>query len=188
MLGPAAGLRSGKMDEQQRVAAYQQLFGGPEAAARLRTLALKGGLRSAGLRSVVWKVFLGLLPSSATLVDWQMTISANRKEYEAHKDAILSDPYKDGEDRDLLTNNPLAQAEDSSWKKYFELQELQKDIQHAVALALTIKVMAIMDRSPMSCMMCIAGENRWDIWKTPYKRWSRKSWSGLRDTQRLTRR
>jgi hypothetical protein len=29
---------------------------------------------------------------------------------------------------DPLVNNPLAQAEDSAWTKYFELKQLQKDI------------------------------------------------------------
>jgi len=29
---------------------------------------------------------------------------------------------------DPLLNNPLAQAEDSAWTKYFELRQLQKDI------------------------------------------------------------
>lgn len=116
------------MDAQQQVAAYQRLFSGPDAATRLQALAVNGGLRSAGLRSVAWKVFLGVLPGSATLLEWQTTLSASRKAYDGHKEAILVDPYKDGEDKDLLTNNPLAQAEDSAWKKYFELQELQNDI------------------------------------------------------------
>jgi hypothetical protein len=113
----------------QGIAAFQQLFAGADARRRLHTLALSGGLRAAGLRSVAWKVFLGLLPQGATLVEWSATLQGTRKAYEAHKEAILVDPYKGGEDKDLLTNNPLAQAEDSSWKKYFELQELQKDIQ-----------------------------------------------------------
>lgn len=30
---------------------------------------------------------------------------------------------------DPLLNNPLAQAENSAWSKYFEQQQLQKDIE-----------------------------------------------------------
>ena len=111
-----------------KFASFQQLFAAG-AEARLHALAVSGGLRAAGHRSVAWKVFLGLLPQGATLAEWSAVLQGTRKAYEAHKEAILVDPYKGGEDKDLLTNNPLAQAEDSSWKKYFELQELQKDIQ-----------------------------------------------------------
>lgn len=116
------------MDAAKQVAAYQCLFSGEDAVERLRKLAICGGLRTAGLRSVAWKVFLGVLPSLEP-GGWQEAMAARRMEYDAHKEAILVDPYKDGGNKDLLTNNPLAQAEDSSWKKYFELQELQKDIQ-----------------------------------------------------------
>ena len=116
------------MDAAKQLAAYQRLFSGEDALERLRKLAIGGGLRTAGLRSVAWKVFLGVLPSLEP-GGWQEAMAARRKEYDAHKEAILVDPYKDGGNNDLLTNNPLAQAEDSSWKKYFELQELQKDIQ-----------------------------------------------------------
>ena len=116
------------MDANAQAAAYQRLFCGDGAAERLRGLAVGGGLRAAGLRSIVWKVFLGVLPGVEP-DGWAAALAASRAAYDAHKEAILVDPYKDGGDKDLLTNNPLAQAEDSSWKKYFELQELQKDIQ-----------------------------------------------------------
>jgi TBC1 domain family protein 5 len=117
------------MDAAAQVVAYQRLFNADSSPARLRELALNGGLRAAGLRSVCWKVFFGVIPHGATLVDWAKALDASRKAYDAHKDKILVDPHKNAEDKDLLTNNPLAQAEDSSWKRYFELQELQKDIQ-----------------------------------------------------------
>jgi len=117
------------MQAEQQLAAYARLFVGADTSARLNALALSGGLRTAGLRSVTWKVFLGVLPVDSKLSDWTVALNISRKAYEAHKETFLVDPYKDGEHKDLLTNNPLAQAEDSSWKKYFELQELQKDIQ-----------------------------------------------------------
>ena len=116
------------MEATQQVEIYKRLFCGTDAAERLRSLALGGGLRTAGLRSVAWRVFLGSLPTVDS-AGWKGALEVSRKAYDVHKDTILVDPYKDGDGKDLLTNNPLAQAEDSSWKRYFELQELQKDIQ-----------------------------------------------------------
>jgi hypothetical protein len=108
-------------------AQYQRLFCGAEA--QLQELAMNGGLGSTGLRSVAWKVFLGVLREGAPLSDWKAALGDSRVKYEEYKEKFLVDPYKDGGEKDLITNNPLAQGENSLWKKYFELQELQKDIQ-----------------------------------------------------------
>lgn len=94
----------------------------------LRALALTGRLRGSGIRSVSWKVFLGVLPSNTTsLAGWNACLSEKRAEYDRLVQKFLIDP-RGGGDEDLLKNNPLAQAEDSKWTKYFELQELQKCI------------------------------------------------------------
>ena len=94
----------------------------------LRALALTGRLRGSGIRSVSWKIFLGVLPSNTTsLADWNACLSEKRSEYDRLVQKFLIDP-RGGGDEDLLKNNPLAQAEDSKWTKYFELQELQKCI------------------------------------------------------------
>ena len=118
------------MQAAEQMAAYKRMFCGSDAREQLHALAMSGGLRSSGLRSVAWKTFLGVVPAGSGLQGWKTALAASRAAYEGHKEKFLVDPYKDGEaGKDLINNNPLAQAEDSSWKKYFELQELQKDIQ-----------------------------------------------------------
>lgn len=60
---------------------------------------------------------------------WVSSIQEQRAEYTRLRETILVNPYKEQEkNKDLVTNNPLAQTKDSVWTKFFELQELQKEI------------------------------------------------------------
>jgi len=94
----------------------------------LRNLALIGGLRGSEIRSLSWKVFLGALSSEhPSMASWHAVLADKRAEYDRLVQRFLIDPRGSGED-DPVKNNPLAQAEDSKWSKYFELQELQKSI------------------------------------------------------------
>lgn len=50
-------------------------------------------------------------------------MQTDRAEYTRLRDEILINPYKEQqENKDLVTNNPLAETKDSVWSKYFELQ------------------------------------------------------------------
>lgn len=61
------------------------------------------------------------------MASWHAVLADKRAEYDRLVQRFLIDPRGSGED-DPVKNNPLAQAEDSKWSKYFELQELQKSI------------------------------------------------------------
>ncbi|EKX53236.1 hypothetical protein GUITHDRAFT_100942 [Guillardia theta CCMP2712] len=96
---------------------------------KLRDQVFEGYLKDSPMRSVCWRVFLGVLPTdSASFLSWVTIMKERRKRYQELKEEFLIDPYKDGGQKDPLHDNPLAQAEGSVWKKYFELQELQKSI------------------------------------------------------------
>uniref|UniRef100_A0A7S0E3M0 Rab-GAP TBC domain-containing protein n=1 Tax=Hanusia phi TaxID=3032 RepID=A0A7S0E3M0_9CRYP len=96
---------------------------------KLRDEVFEGSLKNSPMRGVCWRIFLGVLPMDSTdFNSWSAILKGNRVRYQELKEQFLIDPYKDGGQKDPLHDNPLAQAEGSVWKRYFELQELQKSI------------------------------------------------------------
>jgi TBC1 domain family protein 5 len=91
--------------------------------------ALCGGFKNSGIRGLVWKVLLGLLPSGDES-NWKEIISAKRAAYvELSARHIIKQADLVAHDGDPLDDNPLMQNEDSVWTKYFAQQEIEKEIQ-----------------------------------------------------------
>jgi len=90
--------------------------------------ALCGGFKNSGVRGLVWKVLLGLLPSGDES-NWAEIISAKRAAYlELSARHVIKQCDLVAEDGDPLDNNPLMQNEDSLWTKYFAQVEIEKEI------------------------------------------------------------
>jgi hypothetical protein len=91
--------------------------------------ALCGGFKNSGIRGLVWKVLLGLLPSGDEN-NWKEIISAKRAAYvELSARHIIKQADLVAHDGDPLDDNPLMQNEDSVWTKYFAQVEIEKEIQ-----------------------------------------------------------
>jgi hypothetical protein len=71
----------------------------------------EAGFRGSSVRSVCWRVFLGVLPHDDTrLENWVEVLTGHRKAYAELCERFLVDPHKQGDAGDLLINNPLAQV------------------------------------------------------------------------------
>jgi hypothetical protein len=91
--------------------------------------ALCGGFKNSGVRGLVWKVLLGLLPSGEES-NWTEIISAKRAAYsELSARHVIKQCDLVAQDGDPLDDNPLMQNEDSLWTKYFAQVEIEKEIQ-----------------------------------------------------------
>jgi hypothetical protein len=91
--------------------------------------ALCGGFKNSGVRGLVWKVLLGLLPSGEES-NWTEIISAKRAAYEELRARhVIKQSDLVAHDGDPLDDNPLMQNEDSVWTKYFAQVEIEKEIQ-----------------------------------------------------------
>ncbi|XP_074273722.1 uncharacterized protein LOC141597243 [Silene latifolia] len=83
------------------------------------------------LRSVKWRINLGVLPSSvnSTIDDLRRVTANSRRRYATLRRRLLTDPHitKFGKDSpDLVTDNPLSQNPDSTWGRFFRNAELEK--------------------------------------------------------------
>lgn len=78
---------------EERVREYETLFGtsgnAGNAAKKLKERGLSCGLKDTKLRSVVWEVFLEVLPPYVSVNEWPARIEASRKEYEALCDKFV---------------------------------------------------------------------------------------------------
>ncbi len=83
------------------------------------TNALEGYLRNCQIRSIIWKIFLGVFKADASPLgqsateeveshEWKKAISKERKRYEHLKETHFIDPRKMEKEDDLINNNPLA--------------------------------------------------------------------------------
>jgi hypothetical protein len=90
--------------------------------------ALCGGFKNSGVRGLVWKVLLGLLPSGEE-TNWPSIITAKRAAYVELGDRhLIKQSDLVAQDGDPLDDNPLMQNEDSVWTKYFAQVEVEKEI------------------------------------------------------------
>ena len=96
--------------EQRALTAFRSLFRDGRAEAS----AFQGSLGESGLRSVAWKVFLGVVPPSPDR--WSESIESQRAAYADLKRKWLPDPDA-VEDMDPTLNNPLCPVDDSPWAK-----------------------------------------------------------------------
>eukprot|EP00808_Paulinella_micropora_P007453 g75864.t1 len=84
--------------------------------------AQKGLLRASSIRSMYWKLFLGLLPSDS-IKAWHVMAKLWRQEYERLKQENMVAP-ETAQDHDLGVNNPLSTSHNSSWQKFFQDKDL----------------------------------------------------------------
>lgn len=90
--------------------------------------AMDGKLGHSKVRSIAWKVFLGILPANNNFEEWKQEAQKHRRRFEQLRQVHMIDPYKETEDLDPTIHNPLTQNEDSAWKTYFENTEAQREI------------------------------------------------------------
>lgn len=80
------------------------------------------GLRESSVRSLYWKVFLGVLNGKPE--QWVEQIQQQRVKYEQLIDKHTIDPRK--EQGDINIFNPLSTETSNPWQHYFENSELEK--------------------------------------------------------------
>jgi len=118
--------------DQQR-AAYEDLICN-STFDRLKTKAIEGKIHGTGIRGLCWKLFLGCIEcrDNADLFSkrdqWLKIIAVHRKEYTSLSRQYQVDPHSQGSEQDPLINHPLSQNDESIWKKFWQNQELEKEI------------------------------------------------------------
>jgi hypothetical protein len=83
---------------------FRKTFESNDVLQRLCSKALNGKLRNSHIRSIVWKIFLGICNNK----DWS-TIHASRESYERLIEKHTLDPHKI-EVEDVNVMNPLSQS------------------------------------------------------------------------------
>ncbi|KAK8604909.1 hypothetical protein V6N13_082374 [Hibiscus sabdariffa] len=82
------------------------------------------------LRSVRWRLNLGILPPSPSVDDLRRVTADSRRRYAGLRRQLLVDPHvaKHGGSNspDLVMDNPLSQNPDSTWGRFFRNAELEK--------------------------------------------------------------
>ena len=102
---------------------------------RLREESIKGALRHTKIRSIAWKLFLGVLPDDQPPETWGKHIVEKRDEYERLMKQYKTDPTEDDDDDPLsCMSDPLDDGdneggEETSWQKFYAEQELIKEIE-----------------------------------------------------------
>jgi hypothetical protein len=94
---------------------------------RSKKRSTKFGLRNSKIRSIYWKLFLGLF-SQDSIQDWNKQINELRNQYLQYKDKyqLLSGSESTN---DLRVNNPLSTSNNNPWQLYFTNSALSQTIQ-----------------------------------------------------------
>jgi len=103
----------------------------PNALPTIKKKAVDGNFGHASdncnrLRSIAWKLFLGILPADKPSNEWGTIITEKRKEYQQLLEKYEIDPHQS--ELDPTINNPLSQDEKSPWMQFFQNNELQQFI------------------------------------------------------------
>ncbi|BFZ22195.1 hypothetical protein BsWGS_25234 [Bradybaena similaris] len=109
---------------------WENLFNRPDMMKKLKERALEGNLRSSRFRSVIWKLFLEVLPSQTS--SWIDKTKKSRNKFEELKNRLIVNPRKAVDSVDISLNNPLSQDEESPWNKFFQDNELRLTIKQDV--------------------------------------------------------
>uniref|UniRef100_N1QST2 TBC1 domain family member 5-A-like protein n=2 Tax=Triticinae TaxID=1648030 RepID=N1QST2_AEGTA len=85
------------------------------------------------LRSVRWRVDLGILPASpeASVEELRRAAADSRRRYVSLRRRVLVDPHLPKEEArspNLIVDNPLSQNPESSWGRFFRGAELEKTV------------------------------------------------------------
>ncbi|KAL5231526.1 hypothetical protein ABZP36_030302 [Zizania latifolia] len=89
--------------------------------------------RFSNLRSVRWRVDLGILPAppEASVEEHRRAAADSRRRYVSLKRRLLVDPHvpkEEGRSSNFVVDNPLSQNPDSSWGRFFRGAELEKNV------------------------------------------------------------
>ncbi|KAI4335367.1 hypothetical protein L6164_014017 [Bauhinia variegata] len=87
--------------------------------------------RFGDLRGLLWRINLGVLPSSASafIDDLRRAVADSRRRYASLRRRLLVDPHipKDGSNSpDVTMDNPLSQNPDSTWSRFFRNAQLER--------------------------------------------------------------
>eukprot|EP00943_MAST-04B_sp_MAST-4B-sp1_P006745 g6745.t1 len=101
----------------------------------IREKSIQGEIRQTKIRSIAWKLFLGVLPDNEPPETWGKHISNKRNEYRKLMKEYKTDPTEDDDDdplsclSDPLDNSDNDGGEETSWQKFYAEQELIKEIE-----------------------------------------------------------
>ena len=101
----------------------------------IREKSIQGAIRHTKIRSIAWKLFLGVLPDDQPPETWGKHILNKRNEYHRLMKEYKTDPTEDDDDDPLsCMSDPLDDGdndggEESSWQKFYAEQELIKEIE-----------------------------------------------------------
>ncbi|XP_064595291.1 TBC1 domain family member 5-like isoform X2 [Liolophura sinensis] len=109
---------------------WQKLFTKPNFLNMLKEHGQKGNLRSSRFRSVCWKLYLEVLPEDIN--QWVEKSQEWREKYDDLKNTLIINPRKAVDNVDLSLNNPLSQADESPWNRFFLDNELRLTIKQDV--------------------------------------------------------
>ncbi|CAC5375916.1 TBC1D5 [Mytilus coruscus] len=109
---------------------WEKLYTKPNYRRLLKHYAMSGYLRSSRFRSVSWKVFLEVLPDDVNL--WVSKTREWRNKFDDLKNSLIVNPRKAVDHIDLCVNNPLSQADESPWNRFFQDNELRLTIKQDV--------------------------------------------------------
>uniref|UniRef100_A0A0L8FXL5 Rab-GAP TBC domain-containing protein n=1 Tax=Octopus bimaculoides TaxID=37653 RepID=A0A0L8FXL5_OCTBM len=110
---------------------WERLFGKPNFLKALRNHGLRGNLRSSRFRSICWKLYLEVLLEDKS--NWLIKTREWRQKYDDLKNNLIINPRKAVDSaHDLSLNNPLSQAEESPWNRFFQDNELRLTIKQDV--------------------------------------------------------
>ncbi|KAG2378606.1 hypothetical protein C9374_008245 [Naegleria lovaniensis] len=127
-------------DFHSQVKEFEQINSSTDPNTLLQSLctkALSGNLGQSTIRSIIWRVFLGVLPLTEKFgkEHWITKIDYDRERYEELLKKHENDPRKktknsaNSEDEvDVTFCDPLSQSQSNPWSEFFENSELEKTI------------------------------------------------------------
>ncbi|XP_071104008.1 TBC1 domain family member 5-like isoform X5 [Haliotis cracherodii] len=118
-------------------AEWERLFNTPGYLLKLKKHGIEGRLRSSRFRSVVWKVYLEVLPDDISqwlkvCQDWRNKYEVLKNQMIHEKQELIVNPRKAVDRVDITINNPLSQDDESPWNQFFQDNELRLTIKQDV--------------------------------------------------------
>jgi len=113
-------------------AQFDALF--PDGTSRAaHSAGLEGALRETTIRSILWRVYLEILPSQVDQETWTAAMKTTRDRYAELTAEFVINP-DDDDDTDPMLDNPLMASDDtdSKWSRFFEDEEIQKEIRNDI--------------------------------------------------------
>eukprot|EP00252_Welwitschia_mirabilis_P009163 TRINITY_DN2150_c0_g1_i1.p1 TRINITY_DN2150_c0_g1~~TRINITY_DN2150_c0_g1_i1.p1 ORF type:complete len:945 (+),score=198.15 TRINITY_DN2150_c0_g1_i1:205-3039(+) len=86
-----------------------------------------------GMRSVQWRINLGVLPETSSIDKLRRAAANGRRKYADLRRRLLVDPHISEESQkgsDLSLDNPLSQNPDSVWGQFFKNAEVERTIEN----------------------------------------------------------